>query len=363
MALAVWCLSAGIVADGRLLSLGGLFSLLFLFYSFLVPAFERRSSGKLALVRLVFDALFFFGFATSASSGLWLSAFFGGFVLLEAALWHEWREVAMFVGLSLVLLVSSRPPFLAGLAATVLVAGLVCGVLAFQRERIAARLEDANRRATRSAADAEAARESERQRIAADFHDGPLQSFIGLQMRLEILRKMMERDPKLVAEELSEIQDLTRSQVGDLRAFVRGMRAIEPEGTSLAGAIRRVVEDFRKHSGISATLLGADSLGGAEAQAFTEVVQMVREALHNAQKHSGASRVTVEAVRSGNILEILVEDDGTGFPFGGSFTLDELDSLRIGPESIRRRVRGLGGEMVLESKPGQGSGLRVRIPV
>jgi signal transduction histidine kinase len=62
-------------------------------------------------------------------------------------------------------------------------------------------------------------------------------------------------------------------------------------------------------------------------------------------------------------LEIAVEDNGSGFPFGGTFSLDELEQLRLGPISIKRRVRMLGGDLVLESKPGQGAKLEIRVPM
>ena len=62
-------------------------------------------------------------------------------------------------------------------------------------------------------------------------------------------------------------------------------------------------------------------------------------------------------------LEIRAEDNGGGFPFSGTFTLDELELLRLGPVSIKRRVRMLGGELQLESRPGHGASLQIRIPV
>jgi signal transduction histidine kinase len=57
-----------------------------------------------------------------------------------------------------------------------------------------------------------------------------------------------------------------------------------------------------------------------------------------------------------------IDDDGAGFAFSGSFNLDELDLLRLGPASIKRRVRSLGGELSIESRPGHGAGLKIRIP-
>ena len=73
-------------------------------------------------------------------------------------------------------------------------AGILACVVAIQREYLEERLSNASRQTVLYRYDAEKAREAERQRIAADFHDGPLQSFISFQMRLEIIRKLLTRD-------------------------------------------------------------------------------------------------------------------------------------------------------------------------
>jgi len=59
----------------------------------------------------------------------------------------------------------------------------------------------------------------------------------------------------------------------------------------------------------------------------------------------------------------MLEDNGSGFPFRGSFTLEELDLLRMGPASIKRRVRMLNGEMAVDSRPGEGVKITLRVPV
>ncbi|MGC4052167.1 MAG: hypothetical protein QM757_22750 [Paludibaculum sp.] len=81
------------------------------------------------------------------------------------------------------------------------------------------------------------------------------------------------------------------------------------------------------------------------------------------RKHSGASRVAVGLARAEDTLLIDVEDDGTGYPFAGTFSLEELELLRIGPLSIQRRVRGLSGDLALSSRPGRGSELKIRLPI
>jgi two-component system sensor histidine kinase DegS len=212
-----------------------------------------------------------------------------------------------------------------------------------------------------SRSDAEGARESERQRIAADFHDGPLQSFISFQMRLEIVRKLIGRDLDAAMRELVQLQELGKSQVTELRSFLHNMQPIELDEAGLAPSIRQVVNVFEKDSGIAITFACGD-LPELSPEMNTEVLQIIREALNNTRKHSKASSVTLLVDSNDSKLRIALRDDGSGFPFSGTFNLDELELLRRGPKSIKRRVRTLSGDMQLESKPGMGSELKVQIP-
>jgi signal transduction histidine kinase len=209
--------------------------------------------------------------------------------------------------------------------------------------------------------EAEKLRETERQRIADDFHDGPLQSFISFQMRLNVVQQMLGRELAAGLKELQDLQMVCRAQVAELRAFVRSMRPLEVEGESLSTAIRRLVENFKKDTGISASYSSQEVTG--EPESFLEVLQIVRESLNNVHKHSKASRVAIALTMQGEMLHIDIEDDGTGFPFSGNYDLAELEALRIGPGSIKRRARSLGGELVVISRPGHGATIRVRIPL
>ncbi len=169
-------------------------------------------------------------------------------------------------------------------------AGILGCVLAIQREYLEERLSNASRQTVLYRYDAEKAREAERQRIAADFHDGPLQSFISFQMRLEIIRKLLLRDQTAATEELMQLQELCKSQVNELRSFVRSMRPVDVEG-SLNATLRRVVEQFQKDSGIPATfrqrrISGAGrtgSLAGAAADRARGALQRAEALLGHAR--------------------------------------------------------------------------------
>ena len=254
------------------------------------------------------------------------------------------------------------PGYPGALAGSVVCAGTITLAMGLYTTLLRNRLDSTARLSVHYRAQAENARDSERQRIAADFHDGPLQSFISFQMHLEILRKLLERDQHAANVELSQLQDLCRGQVTELRSFVRAMRQRENGSAGLAASIHRLVEVFEKDSGIPTEFTGADIAGPEDPEVPLEVLQIVREALHNVQKHSKASRVSVSVNKSPGGIEIAIEDDGCGFPFAGSFNLKELDLLRVGPVSIKRRVGELGGDLTVASHPGRGSGLKIHVP-
>jgi len=141
------------------------------------------------------------------------------------------------------------------------------------------------------------------------------------------------------------------------------MRPVEVAGAGLATAVRSMVASFQKDTRIPAVFKASADASHDDLASSTDLLQVIREALNNIQKHSNASRVTVTLDRTDSWLSITVVDDGTGFPFVGAFTLDEMDGLLIGPASIKNRVRGMNGDMEVESRPGTGSTLRIRVPV
>lgn len=205
-------------------------------------------------------------------------------------------------------------------------------------------------------------RQAERQRLAADFHDGPLQTFSSLQIRLALARKLIDRDPKAAGQEIERIQELGRTQCEELRAFLETLRK-GPGELDFRASLLALVQNFERESGLKVSMNGLTATASPGAEVALEVLKIVREALHNVFKHAQASKVELEFARSEGALEIIVRDDGAGFPFAGSYRLEELEALQAGPESIKRRVRGFEGELTLTSRPGSGSELRIRLPL
>jgi signal transduction histidine kinase len=337
--------------------------LVYLAYAIFVAVRGRGHAGILGLLTLFGDTVYFLIMASSLTENmLWLGAFYFLFLLTEALVFNGPVEVAIVVGVSAIFC-TVLPYGGERMERTVIVGGALACAFAVTKRRQTTEIERLTEQLAEARKAAEKAGEMERMRIASDFHDGPLQSFISLQMRLEILRKLLERDNNAGMEDLRQLQALAQSQIRDLRAFLHSMRPADVDGANLEATARRTAETFQKESGIPVTFLGTNTPVGLPQETTTEVLQMLREALHNVQKHSGATRVAVAMEKKDRFLEISVDDNGHGFNFAGTYSLEELELLRLGPASLKRRARSMSAELLLESRPGRGAGIKVRIPL
>lgn len=336
----------------------------FLAFSVALAIRSRWQRGAFGLLVLFSDTIFFLivaGFGTGHL--LWLASLFYLYLLAEALVFYTQVEVLVVVAVSALFCAVLPAAEIRFLELTVVVAGAVAVGFAINKQRQQAKVEELERQLREAQTTAQKACEQERVRIASDFHDGPLQSFISLQMRLEILRKLMERDLTAGMQDLKQLHTLAQSQVRDLRAFLHSMRPVDVEGGNLVSSARRTAELFQKESGLPVTFLGTNAPVGLPQEMSAEVLQMLREALHNVQKHAAATRVAVSMEKTERGLEISVDDNGHGFNFAGTYTLEELELLRLGPASLKRRARSLNADLMLESRPGRGTGLKFRIPL
>jgi signal transduction histidine kinase len=201
----------------------------------------------------------------------------------------------------------------------------------------------------------------ERSRFARELHDGAIQSLIAVEMQLDVVRRQSGHQP-VVTSELSRIQKLLREEVLKLRELMQTMKSFEVDGERLPGFVADTVERFRRETGISAEFVSEIDKVDLPQKVCRELARIVQESLVNVRKHSGARHVLVRlAHRTGN-LQLTVEDDGRGFSFSGRLSETELALTGKGPAIIRERVRLLAGELTIESNPGHGARVEVRIP-
>ena len=209
-------------------------------------------------------------------------------------------------------------------------------------------LREAMRELTESRARIVAAGDAERRRVERNLHDGAQQRLVTVALHLHLVKRRLETDPADVPELIESAQTELALALDEIRELVRGLhprllsdRGLEP---ALAGLAERAVLPVELVETPARRLPPA-----VEAAAY----YLVAEALANAGKHSEASRVRVRVRTDGDATTVEIADDGVG----GADA--ECGS---GLRGLADRVAALGGELELESEPGQGTTLRARLP-
>lgn len=203
---------------------------------------------------------------------------------------------------------------------------------------------------------------AERARLVRELHDGAVQSLIGVEMQVDVLRRHSPDGDSITAE-LERIQGLLREEVLKLRELMQEMKSTEVDARRLPGFLRDTVQRFQRETGINAQfVMEAGDITLAQP-VCRELARIAQEALVNVRKHSGAKRVVVQLLQEDTRWRLTIEDDGDGFPFAGTIAQAELDLSGRAPAIIRERVRLIQGELTIESKPGKGSKVEISVPL
>jgi signal transduction histidine kinase len=202
----------------------------------------------------------------------------------------------------------------------------------------------------------------ERARVARELHDGVIQSLIGVEMRLEALRHQASLLGTKTGDELLRLQQMVREEVLNLRDLMTQMRSPELDPNELLDYLAQLVDRFGRDSGITARFFSDLKEVALSRQVCFELVRIVQEGLVNVRRHSGATSVVVRFGRADGQWVLEIDDNGQGFPFAGTMSLDQLDEGRKGPIVIKDRVRAIGGRLTLESMPYRGTRLKVLVP-
>ncbi|GAA2234918.1 MULTISPECIES: GAF domain-containing sensor histidine kinase [Kitasatospora] len=198
----------------------------------------------------------------------------------------------------------------------------------------------------------------ERARIAHDLHDAVSQKLFSLRLTAKAAATLVDRDPARARAELAEVARLAAEAADELRTVVVELRpaALDEDGLAATLASQVQLLDRAHSAAVRFTSRGVRALPSAQEAALLRVAQ---EALHNALRHAGARHVDVTlAGTAGRGAVLRVVDDGRGF---------DPDSVRragrhLGLVSMRDRASAVGGTLVLESAPGEGTVVELEVP-
>lgn len=198
------------------------------------------------------------------------------------------------------------------------------------------------------------AQESERKRIAKEMHDGIVQSLTALSLRLNTLKDTIgeshiESFDKCVNDlsgTIDEIRDISHSLMP---------RTVAEHG--LCSALEGLIQDIQLGTEISFELLMTLTKEPDERLKLA-IYRIVQELINNSIKHSQADRMLVQLIEYEDVISLMVEDNGIGFEKQNVLK----DKNCFGLHSIESRVHSIGGEIELDSRPGEGTNTSIMFP-
>src|SRR5262249_3080407 len=202
----------------------------------------------------------------------------------------------------------------------------------------------------------------ERARVARELHDGVVQSLHAIAFRLYALRTRSSFAAGEREQELLDIQQLVQNEAANVRTLIQQLEPLDFDHRHLVDFLAGMVTRYRQDTGIGAQFVCDVSQVNLPPPICRELAGILREALANVRRHSAAQNVLVRLARQRSGWTLTIEDDGRGFPFAGKLTHAELEESRRGPLVVKQRVRAIGGELTVISKPGQGARLEIRVP-
>lgn len=225
-------------------------------------------------------------------------------------------------------------------------------------EALLADLQVANRKLQAYAAQVqELAAAAERNRLARELHDSVTQIIFGLTLSAQAARILLDRDPARAAAQLDHLQVLAQTALAEMRALIQQLHPHSIAEEGLAAGLRRLAADRQANDGLKVDLqiLGEQSLPVKIEEGLFSIAQ---EALNNIVKHAHTDHAVITLnLEAGNRAMMGIEDSGAGFDPARVRSLPG----HLGLTSMAERIQALGGTLVVDSKPGKGTRIRVEL--
>ncbi len=199
------------------------------------------------------------------------------------------------------------------------------------------------------------ASEEERARLARELHDSVAQALYGVSLATRTARALIGKQPERAAESLEFAQQLADGASAEMKALLFALRPDALEEGGLSAALSGLAEMLRLRYQLAVTF-DAPSEPPLESAAKGTLYRVAQEATHNAVKHARARHLNLSLRPQGAAWTLSVQDDGVGF----DPALTRPGSL--GLKSMRERAALIGADLTLESSPGAGTTLRLRVP-
>lgn len=203
----------------------------------------------------------------------------------------------------------------------------------------------------------------ERTRIAREIHDGLAQDLSFLVLKVEVMRKLLQRGKKAqVEKEMQETVDVLRNDMREVRRTIFALRPLDLEALGFLPALEKFIDEFGSANEINVILKRSGDASTLSTKLQTALFRLTQESLNNIRKHARASNVWIELDLSGDSAAGLsIRDDGCGFDPVRALA-EARNRGSVGMVQMRERAERAGGSFQLQTAPGQGTRIHVTLP-
>ncbi|NOK60775.1 MAG: hypothetical protein GFH27_549289n242 [Chloroflexi bacterium AL-W] len=203
--------------------------------------------------------------------------------------------------------------------------------------------------------------EEVRHQLARDMHDGPAQALAAITMNIEFIKRLLERDPERVADELDKMAVLSKRTTHEIRTLLFELRPLVLETQGLDVTLQQYFERFDSKE--TKIVLDTEPVPiELDSKVEGTLFNIIQEAVNNALKHARAKHIWVRLKIVTETLEITIQDDGCGFDLKKvKASYEQRGSF--GLLNVEERAKLIGGVSEIHSAPDQGTTVRVMMPL
>ena len=199
---------------------------------------------------------------------------------------------------------------------------------------------------------------NERTRVARELHDTVEQGLAGIALQLEAVSGSFQTAPEAARQSLDVARQMLRYSLEETRRSVMDLRSQALETRDLAGALENLARQMTINTRAEAHVRVSGVRHRLDAAEEHHLLRIGLEALTNALKHGGATRIDIELRFAPDGTNLTVTDNGQGLESGNRAT----SGAHFGLQGVRERVDKLGGLLDIDSAPGEGTRLAVMVP-
>jgi signal transduction histidine kinase len=202
----------------------------------------------------------------------------------------------------------------------------------------------------------------ERERIAREIHDGVAQLMAYVNTKASAIRVFIQNQQlKEARSQLQQLEEASRESFMDVRTAILGLRTSDTQSAGLVATLQSFITKFSELTEIKIDLDLPDqsAISSLPPESELQLIRITQEALSNIQKHTSNKHAWIRLRHVNHSLELTIGDDGPGF---NPKYPSEDRRPRFGLSTMRERAESIGGTFTIDSKPGTGTRITVRLP-